>query len=272
MVEVRKAVVLARGHGTRLQRRDPKAALRPEQAEAAAAGQKAMMPFGRPFLDYVLSGLADAGYTDICLVVGPDHDAVREYYTRKRAPRRTRVTFAVQQRALGTADAVRAAEAFTAGEPFLTINADNLYPVEACRALRAMGQPGLAAFSRGALVGAGTIDTDRIRAFAIVRFGDDCELQDIVEKPDERTVAGVSGDVHISMNCWMFDRSIFAACAGVPVSARGEFELPEAVRFAIRSLGQRFRVLAFDLPVLDLSTRSDVAVVAERLAGIGVDP
>ena len=61
--------------------------LTPEQAEAAAAGQKAMMPFGRPFLDYVLSGLADAGYTDICLVVGPDHDAVREYYTRKRPPR-----------------------------------------------------------------------------------------------------------------------------------------------------------------------------------------
>ena len=272
MVQVRKAVVLARGLGTRMQRPDPNASLQPGQADAAAAGAKAMMPFGRPFLDYVLSGLADAGYTDVCLVIGPEHDAVREYYTRKRPPRRTRVTFAVQQRALGTADAVRAAEAFTAGELFLTINADNLYPIEACRALRAMGQPGLAAFSRDALVGAGAIDGDRIRAFAIVTFGADCELQDIVEKPDERTVAGVGGDMYVSMNCWLFDRSIFSACAAVPVSARGELELPEAVRFAIRTLGHRFRVLAFDLPVLDLSTRSDVAIVAERLAGIEPEP
>ena len=135
-----------------------------------------------------------------------------------------------------------------------------------------MGQPGLAAFSRDALVGGGAIDSDRIRAFAIVRFSAGGELQDIVEKPDERTVADIDRAAYVSMNCWLFDRSIFAACAGVPLSARGEFELPEAVRFAMRSLGQRFRVLAFDLPVLDLSTRSDVAVVAERLMGIEADP
>ena len=49
-----------------------------------------MIPIGRPFLDYVLSGLADAGYRRVCLVVGPEHQAVRDYYRREVALRRCR--------------------------------------------------------------------------------------------------------------------------------------------------------------------------------------
>ncbi len=77
-----KAVILARGLGTRMRHEDPETTLAPEQAAIADAGLKAMIPVGRPFLDYVLSGLADAGFSDVCIVVAPrpqrDQGALRQ--------------------------------------------------------------------------------------------------------------------------------------------------------------------------------------------------
>ena len=55
-----KAVILARGLGKRMRQADEHASLDPKQAAVADQGIKAMIPIGRPFLDYVLSALADA--------------------------------------------------------------------------------------------------------------------------------------------------------------------------------------------------------------------
>ena len=70
----------------------------------------------------------------------------------------------------------------------------------------------------------------------------------------------------VSMNLWRFDARIFAACRDVPRSARGEFELPEAVGLATRR-GVRFKAIPARGPVLDLSRRADTADVERRLAG-----
>ena len=69
-----------------MQRADRTANADPAQAKVADAGLKAMIPFRRPFLDYVLSALADAGCSEVCLVIGPEHDVVREYYERTHRP------------------------------------------------------------------------------------------------------------------------------------------------------------------------------------------
>ena len=67
-----RAVILAGGRGTRMQKPDAAAALSPAQAAAADEGSKGMMPIhGRPFLDYVLSSLAEAGIEEVCLVTPP---------------------------------------------------------------------------------------------------------------------------------------------------------------------------------------------------------
>ena len=63
-----RAVILARGLGTRMRRSDAEADLSDDQAAVAATGVKALIPIGRPFLDYVLSALADAGIVSVCLV------------------------------------------------------------------------------------------------------------------------------------------------------------------------------------------------------------
>jgi dTDP-glucose pyrophosphorylase len=270
MAKTTKAVILARGLGTRMRKADETTVLDRRQASVAETGVKALIPIRRPFLDYVLSGLADAGYRDVCLVIGPEHDAVRTYYTVTAAPTRLSIAFAIQERPLGTADAVRAAEPFAAGEAVLVLNSDNYYPTAACRALRGLGGAGVAVFDREAMVRDGNVPASRVRQFAVVEIDPEGCLARIVEKPDEATLQAMGRRVYVSMNCWMFEPAIFAACRLVGPSPRGELELTDAVQYAVASLGQRFRVLTFDAPVLDLSSRGDIATVAKRLEGVEV--
>jgi glucose-1-phosphate thymidylyltransferase len=274
-----QAVVLARGLGTRMREADPDVRLSPEQQRAADAGLKPMMRVnGRPFLDYVLSALADAGIRRVGLVVAPDHEMVRRYYADDAPPERVSLHYLVQQEPRGTADALLAAEAFANGEMFLAMNADNLYPAGALAELARLAGPGLPAFDPEDLVRSGNIPPDRIKSFAVIDLDEEGYLAGIVEKPPTPpVVASAEGaraatvfgrkDPLISMNCWQFDARIFAACRDVPRSSRGEFELPEAVGLAIRR-GVRFRALPARGAVLDLSRRADAGEVERRLAGI----
>src|SRR5262245_14810181 len=201
----KRAVILAAGAGTRMRRADPRAALDATQAKAADAGLKALVPVaGRPFLDHVLSGLADGGLAEICLVVGPGDNPIRERYTR-RPPERVRVHFAVQRQPVGTADALLAAEEFADGEEFLALNSDNLYPVSAFRALRELDGQGLPVFDRERLVAASNFTKERVDQFAVLEVGPDGFLEAIVEKPK---TARRSGSVLLSMNLWRFSPCI----------------------------------------------------------------
>lgn len=267
---ISKAVILARGLGKRMRAADQSAHLDADQLQAADSGMKAMIPVGRPFLDFVLSALADAGFNQACLVVGPEHTAIRDYYAS--VPRkRIDVSFAIQEQPIGTANALLAAEVFIAGESFLVLNSDNYYPIEVFRILRSLGEPGLPAFERESLVREGNISNEKIQAYALLEIDDQGYLQRIIEKPERMPPARKTKTVFISMNCWRFAPEILRACREVPRSARGEFELPEAVQFGLSSLGLHFKTIPFQTGVLDLSYRSDVAEVARRLAGVRVE-
>jgi glucose-1-phosphate thymidylyltransferase len=251
---------------------DETATLSAAQAAAANDGAKAMLPLpvGRPFLDYVLSGLADAGFTDVCIVVAPQHAEMRDRYTRAAIPTRLRIQFAVQLKPVGTADAVLTTEEFVAGEPFVVVNADNYYPTDVLSRLRTAPSDGPAgvAFSRAGLLRSGDVGADRLAAYALLDIRDDV-LQRIVEKPDAATMSA-SADAPVSMNCWRLDSKIFRACRDVQPSSRGEFELPNAIQYAVEVLGERFEMIAADAPVLDLSRRADVAKVTARLQNVAV--
>jgi glucose-1-phosphate thymidylyltransferase len=265
-----RAVILAGGRGSRMQRPDPGAPLDAAQAAAAGGGIKGMIPDarGRPLLDHILAGLADAGVTDVCLVVGPGAGAIRDHYAA-HPPQRVRLAWALQPEPLGTAHALLAAEAWTAGDAFLVLNADNLYPAAALRALVALGAPGLVAFEADGLAAEGNIPPERVAAFAVVTLAADGTLATIEEKPE--AVPDVGPPPLVSMNLWRFDRRIFAACRDVPRSARGEWELPGAVALAV-ARGVPFHAVRLRAGVLDLSHRRDVAGVAERLARIEITP
>jgi glucose-1-phosphate thymidylyltransferase len=263
-VRVNRAIVLARGLGTRMRAPDASAPLTRDQQRAADAGVKAMMPLnGRPFLDFILSALADGGVRRVALVVAPDHTALRHYYEMDARPERVQLDFVVQEEPLGTANAVLAADMWVADDDFLAMNADNLYPVPVLRELASLSEPGLPIFEPMDLVQSSNIPAERIRSFALLEIDDRGYLAGIVEKPNQELPAKARS--YVSMNCWRFDRRIFRACRDVPKSQRGEFELPEAVGVAIDQ-GVRFKALLARGPVLDLSTRADAADVARRLA------
>jgi glucose-1-phosphate thymidylyltransferase len=270
------AVVLARGLGRRMREAGDgnRLSLAPAQRAAADAGQKAMVPIAgadgleRPFLDYVLSALADAGFRKVCLVIGDEQEAWRRRYEAVQ-PARIRIAWAVQHEPRGTADAVRAAEAFVAARPFVVINADNLYPVDGLRQLLALEGPGLLVFERDELARSSGIPLERLAAFAMPLLAPDHTLADIVEKPGVEALRAAGPGAPVSMNAWKFDPRIFAACREVSPSARGEFELPDAVRLAM-DRGVRFRAIVARGPVLDLTRRADIANVAAMLRDVQV--
>ena len=265
-----KAVILARGLGKRMRMADQGAAVDAHQAAVADQGIKAMIPIVRPVLDFVLSALADAGCDDVCLVIGPEHTAVREHYERSGLLERVSVSFAIQERPIGTANAILAAEPFVGEDRFLVMNADNYYPVAAYTVLRDLGEPGLIAFGRDALLADGQISPERIMKFALLDIDSDGYLRRIVEKPDVETADAMGPQSLVSMNLWAFDPGIFDPCRTVTVSARGELELPDAVQHAIDRYGRTFRAVPMDASVLDLSSRADIASVGEALKTVHV--
>lgn len=268
---VEKAVILARGLGKRMRRPEEGVELEAGQEAVAATGVKTMLPFGRPFLDYVLSALADAGFRRVCLVVGPEHQGIREYYAGAGRPCRLGIEFAVQPEPLGTADALLSAKGFIGSGEFVVLNSDNYYPVAALRSLREMGEPGTVLFERKALL-RGNVPEERIREYALVVVDADGYLADIVEKPDEAALRAAGENPLISMNVWRLSPAFLQACAQVEVSSRGERELPQAIRLAVRSLGLRLKVARSREPVLDLSRRGDISSVAAWLRGIEANP
>lgn len=270
MSRMTKAVILARGLGTRMQKVDASVALSADEAAIAAQGVKALIPIadGHPFLDFVLSQLADAGYRRVCLVIGPEHDTVRDYFGGL-ATERIKIDFAVQVEPLGTADAVAAAEAFAGGDPILVINSDNYYPLEAFRTLAGLSTAGLAAYERDAMIDGSNIPPERINKFAVIEIVDGF-MKRIIEKPTDQQIAEVPKPICVSMNCWRFGPKIFDACRAIEPSPRGEFEVTDAVQYAIDELGERFATPTFQAPVLDLSSRADIGPVQQALQGATV--
>jgi dTDP-glucose pyrophosphorylase len=264
---VDKVVIMARGLGTRM-RRAATGDLVARQAAVADTGVKALIPIDRPFLDYVLTAVAAAGYSRVCLVVGPEQQALRDYYGQVAA-RRLAFSFATQPEPKGTADAVLAAQDFAAGDPFVVLNSDNYYPAEALAALRSSSGAATALFDWQKMLEGSNLSAERLRQFAVGVADADGYLERILEKPDGPTWDRLRHPILISMNCWRFEPWIFASCKAIRPSPRGELEIPDAVQHAMAA-GHRFRVLPVAAPVLDLSSRQDIGPVTARLAGTEV--
>jgi glucose-1-phosphate thymidylyltransferase len=257
-------VILARGLGTRM-RRASTTSLSDEQELLASKGIKALIPIEQPFLDYILDNLSKAGYQRIGLVIGPEHEELRRYYLESYLSNEITVDFIIQPEPLGTADAVKASEKWVATDSFMVINSDNYYPYEAYCALKTMNGSACVGFEREAMITGSNITTEKVRNYAVLRINADKRLREVIEKPDEGTLASLTKPHFISMNCWRFTPDIYEACRVIPLSPRGEYEITDAVNYAINVLGVEFHVVPVAKPVLDLSSRDDIPDVAKYL-------
>lgn len=268
--EQTRAVVLAAGRGTRMQAPDGSVHLTPEQAAAADAGLKALIPIhGHPFVAYVLHELAEAGFEDVCMVVGPGADDPIRVAVDEMPLERLNVGFAVQSEPLGSAHALLAAESEAGDGPVVVINADNVYPATPLRMIRELDEPGLLGFDAGALVARSNVTPEQVAAFALIEVRDGYMVR-IVEKPDADTAREMAG-APVSMTLWRFDPSIFDACRSIAPSARGELELADAVDLAMER-GTRFRVIPASAGVLDLSRRAHIPTAERWLEGVDPRP
>jgi glucose-1-phosphate thymidylyltransferase len=228
------------------------------------------MPIGRhALIDHIVSALADAGISRAVLVVPPDHEAFAAHFASRSQPR-VRVEFAVQQEPLGTANAVLSARPRVGSAPFVMVNGDNYYPPAAVRAVAGAGGHAMGGFDVPSLAEGGNIPRERIAKYAFVWADAHGHAVRFEEKPDPAPLDDPA--VVVSMNLWAFGPSIFTACERTRPSVRGELELADAVRILVTDLGEPVRVVPVRGPVLDLSSRADIATVERLLADREVAP
>ena len=204
-----KALVLAGGKGTRLR---PITFTRAKQLVPVA---------NKPILFYAIEAIRDAGITDVGVIVGDTADEVR---TALGDGSRwdVSITYIPQEAPLGLAHAVKIAEDYMAGEPFVTYLGDNLI---------ANGISGLVDGFR-----AGGCDAQILLAhvananqFGVAELGSDGEIVRLVEKPQDPP-----SDLAL-VGVYLFDRQIFEAVNAIEPSARGELEITDAIQWLIDS-------------------------------------
>jgi glucose-1-phosphate thymidylyltransferase len=201
-----RALVLSGGEGSRL---------RPLTHTQA----KQLIPIaGQPILFYALEAIREAGIGEVGIVVGVTADEVRAA-VGDGSRWGLDVTYIRQDAPLGLAHAVMTAADFVRGEPFLMYLGDNVLLEGVARFVqeferrRPDAQILLTRVAEPEHFGVAVLDGERV-----VR---------LVEKP----VTFLS-DVAL-VGVYLFDDSILEACATLSPSARGEFEITEAIQYLI---------------------------------------
>lgn len=201
-----KALVLSGGEGSRL---------RP----LTHTNAKQLIPIANtPILFHVLGAIAEAGITEVGIVVGHTADEVRAAVGDGSAWGLS-VTYIPQEAPLGLAHAVLTAADFVRGGPFVMYLGDNvlLQPIDGFvrefERTRPDAQIFLARVPEPERFGVAVLEGDRV-----VR---------LVEKPRERI-----SDLAL-VGVYLFDEPILEACASLRPSWRGELEITDAIQWLI---------------------------------------
>ena len=247
-------------------------------------------PHGEAVIDLLAGDALRSGFDRLVLVVNPDTGSQIEAHVRDVWPSEVDVAFSVQDRPLGTVDAVLAARRAVQGaSPFGVANADDLYGADALAVLGAhLGTDGsncLVGFRLDhALVGVLPVT----RGVCTVADG---ELASIAER---RKVSQVDGEFRsadgleperldpaalVSMNLWGFDTRMWPVLAAAMEAAPGASEdnevlLPELVSSLVGGTTggdidpslRRFRVLATSSECIGVTHPDDLDLVRSEIA------
>ena len=220
MTEVKKAVLLAAGRGTRMR-------------ELTADLPKPMIRVrGKPILLHIIEGLQSGGIKDFLIIVGYHAGTIREYFGDGSCYG-LRVQYASQMVQDGTGRVVELARDFAAGEPFILHYGDIL--IDRKNYLRLVSLP------------------EEIEAIVTVKANEDCskggavfvnenmEVTDVREKPSP----GESTSPWYNAGVYGFRASIFEWTAKLERSPRGEYELTDAIRNLAQS-GRKVKAIELE--------------------------
>ncbi len=210
MAQVRQGVILAAGKGTRLH-------------PLTATRTKAMAPVaGKPIVARVLETLIQNGIDDFVLLISPDDQEIIPYFQANFAPPIT-IQFVVQPERLGMANALSLAAPYLHGA-FVMSACDNLVPASHVAELLSTHENRQA----NATLSLMAIDIAKASSTGIIEWHDGL-IQRIVEKPKpEAAPSNIS-----SLPLYVFSPKILAYLPQVQLSARGEYELQDAIQLLI---------------------------------------
>jgi NDP-sugar pyrophosphorylase family protein len=276
-------VILAGGISSRMKASsDGTAEVDMNLQEEARRKSKAMISIGiqaRPFLDYILYNTQAAGYHEVVIVVNEHDPSIREYYEGQNGAHqfdRLSISYATQKipagrkKPLGTADALLEALATKPswhGESFTVCNSDNLYSVNALRALLENKHANaMIDYDRTTL----RFPEERIAAFAVIKKDSDGSLLDIIEKPGITEIEQMkdsTGRIGISMNIFKLSYDlILPILQSIPLHPiRQEKELPLAVRKLVEQHPGCVTTIPCSEHVVDLTSQSDIPYVQQYL-------
>lgn len=274
-----KLVILAGGVSSRMKNSTvPDNQVDSKLIDDAKNKSKGMIRIGdneRPFLDYLLFNVRQAGYEDIVIVISERDNSIKEHYSN-HSIEGLNISYAVQvipagrEKPLGTADALYQAlksKPEWNGASFTMCNSDNLYSMHALKLmLESQHLNAMIDYDRDGL----EVEKERIEKFAITKKDDEGFLLDIIEKPTEdeiKTVKGKSGFIGVSMNLFRFNYDmILPFLETVPLHpVRQEKELPAAIKIMIVENPKSLFCYPLREHVPDLTSKNDILTVKKYL-------
>lgn len=257
-------------------------------------GVKPLAPIGvagEAVIDLIASDAYDAGFAHVVIVVNPDTGPLIREYVAQNWPSGASVSFAIQERPLGTVHAVLSAYAeLDTSVPFGVCNADDLYGFDA---MHSLGQH-LANDGGNCLVGF-RLDQALVGDQPVTRGVCRVENNRLLEIVERRSVQFVNGayvigdgrepstltpDNLVSMNLWGFSASMWdvfhaAMAAATDASEDAEVLLPEVVGREVASGTNPFAVLPAASKCIGVTHPDDLALVqadVQRQVEQGIRP
>jgi glucose-1-phosphate thymidylyltransferase len=200
-----RGVLLAGGTATRL---------RP----LTSVTNKHLLPvYKKPMIFYPLETLLKAGIRDILIVTGGEH--VGDFFRLLGSGKEwgARFSYELQEGAAGTGAALLLAEDFVRDSEFMVILGDNVVSEDVARFVRSF-QKEKARFKAKILIS----KVKDPRKYGVVTIKGKC-VASIVEKPKRPASS------YVNTGLWMFQPDIFALLKGLKKSARGEYEVTDAL-------------------------------------------
>jgi len=205
-----KAVVLAAGEGVRLQ---PITLTRPKHLIKVG---------GKPILEHCLRALKTCGIEEIVLVVHYMADAIRDYFGDGQSLG-LKIGYVEQKEVLGTGNAVGVVEPFVEDD-FLLVYGDLLFTVEAVKKVLGLHR------KEKPVVTMAVVPVENPEGYGIVEVDDEGSVRRIVEKPSREKAPTNLANAGI----YAFSKEIFEKVRETSASARGEWEVTDAISLLLR--------------------------------------
>ena len=238
-MKIRKAVIAAAGHGSRM-------------LPATKALPKEMMPVvDKPAIQYIVEELVEAGIEDILIITGRGKRAIEDHFDRnvevhdalaKRDDRSMLATlerieqladihYLRQRELLGTGHAVLKARRHVGDEPFAVLFGDDLVVSETPCIGQLMDR--YSKF-RAPILAVKEVATEHVGSYGVIRTEDidgASLVRGLVEKPDpSRAPSNLA-----CLGRYIFEPDIFDFLNRITPADSGEYQLTDAIQLMIQS-------------------------------------